>query len=363
MSDIVAQIAIGAQNSYFNSSYISKNKWDDEYLKKSLTDKLFEYDDSMDFREPITYELQIKNSPTKKVFTIEHNIKDTCEISDLRLHIKLTDFNNSIRNHILNWSIELIIGGMCINRIDMITNLFLCKATKKKIKETDEELIIPIILFDISSYTKFPLYLLYWHEVSIHIDTQNEQFELSMFVDKYYVDSDVDPKKYPDIQCAMCQTQLDNFENVRELKYMFNHPTQFIYFVFDSEDIFTQPQLNKIFLYLNNLDPIRWEAYLDEIIHIKIFDKIIYVISLIPDIRVMKDIRKMFKELKHSEIKTQNKTKFDIPAGINFSRIDKMKISFEFDDNAIENVSGTVGAINLNMQRFIRGMCCVAFCN
>lgn len=364
MSDILAQIAVGAQNSYFNSSYISKNKWDEEYLRNSLTDKLYDYDESMDFREPLTYELQMKGTGTKKVFTIEHTIKDTCEISDLRLHIKLTDFNSSIRNHILNWSIDLNIGGSRVDNMDMITNLFLCKAMKKKIRETNEELIIPIILFDVSSYAKFPLYLLYWHEVSININTQNEPFELSMFVDKYYID--VDPEKSTRFECALCQTQLWKFENTDELKNIrFEHPTQFMYVVFDSEDIFTQPQLSKIFLHLNGLEPIRWETYLDEIICVKLFDKIICIVSLISDIRTIKDIRKMFKEIKHNIIKTQNKTKFDIPAGINFSRIDKTNISFEFNNSECDNsnVSGRIGVMNLNIQRFMQGMCENAFCN
>jgi hypothetical protein len=374
MSDILAQIAVGAQNRYFNTSYVSKNKWDETYLRNSLTDKLYERDDSMDFREPETYELLSKHGGSKHVllskhggckheFMIEHNIKSMCEISDLRLHIKLNDFNNSAINHILNWKFELIIGGLCVDEMDMITNLFLCKVMKKKIKETCEELIIPIVFFDVSSYTKFPLYLLYWHEVSIRIYTKNELFELSMFVDKYNIDANIDPEEHPGVRCAFCQTQLHSFENSETIKCLFNHPTQFIYVVFDSEDIFTQPQINKIFLYLNNLDPIKWETYLDEIIHIKIFDKIIYIVSLIPDIRVIRDIRKMFKELKHNEVNNaQCKKKFDIPVGINFSRIDIIKLSFEFDDINYENASGTVGAINLNLLGF-RGMCHLAFCN
>lgn len=360
MSDIIAQIAVGMQNSYFQTSYISKNKWDDLYLKKSLNDKSYGYDETMDFREPETYELQKKGSGITKIFTIEHTKKDTYEISDLRLRVKLTDFNSSIRNSTLNWIAELYIGGALVNRMDMITNLFLCKAMKKHIKETDEELIIPLILFDLSSCDKFPIYLMGMHEVSIRICTRDEPFELSMFVEKYYIDAE--PKKYKKLTSAICQTQLWNFENNNELKNIrFYHPSQFMYMVFNSDDIFTQPQISKIFLHLNNQEPIKWDTYLDEIIHIKVFDKIICIVSLISDIRTIKDIGKMFKEIKYNIVKTQNQIKFDIPAGINFSRIDKIKISFEFDDNDTSNVSGTIGIVNLNIQSFMHGMCGVAY--
>lgn len=357
MSDILAQVALGAQNRYFGKSYITKNKWDDEYFKQSLTDKIYDQREFLDFREPVTCELKPQNVKNIKEFNIGTSKDNMCEISDLRLHVTLDNFNDSLRNHILDWSIELIIGGIQIDKIDMITNFFLCKVLKKKIKETDTELIIPLTLFDMSSYDKFPMYSLTYHEVKIRVNTKNEINDLSLLVDKYYFDYDHDIEKK--LQVAFCQTQSQFFENiVSHVKLdtmIFNHPTQFMYFVFDSDDIFTQPKLDKVFLFLNDLDPIKWDSYSDEIVFVKIFDKIISVVSLIPDIKTIKDIRKMFKELKNDK----ENNKFTNGVGINFSRIDKMNIKLKFDENI--NVSGIIGGINLNIQYFTQGMCWTQF--
>lgn len=353
MSDIVAQISRGAQNNYFNASYISKNEWDDEYLRQSLTDKLYGHDKYMDFREPTTYKISPQQI-SKNIVHFEIIPKDSnpCEISNLRLHIKLNNFNESLRTHILHIGIKLIIGGSYIIEMPMITNLFLCKIMKKKIKDTDEELIIPLVLFDMSSHDKFPLYRLTWHSIKIEI-SDIKCFDISLFVDKY----DVETSNEKPFTSIICQTQYNIFNNMKTV--FFNHPVQFMCIELDDEDVFTQRKISKISLSLNGFSPIVWDSYRDEILYVKIFDKIISFVSFIPNIKTIKDIRKMFKEIK---VERMNNKKFDIRSGINFSRIDKSNISFETDE-ITNNKFRTITGINLNIMRFTHGMCAIAFAN
>lgn len=370
MSDIIAQTLVGAQNCHFNDHYTSKNNWGNEYMKKTLDGDAY-LEDDMDFREPETYKLKMSyRNHGEHFYTLN---RSQHEVSNLRMHIKFSDFNNSIKDTILLWKIKLEIGGYVMNEVDMITNLFICKMLKYKIKETAYGITIPITFFDLSSYKKFPLYLMTYHETRISI-TMPEDFDVEVFADKYHIENPQLPLHK--LSMAMCQTQYTNFESSLndKIRFSFNHPSMFLYFTLDNFDVFTQQYIDKVHLYLNEHSPIIWDSYEDEIIKIKIFGKIIYFVSLISDVKVLSDIRKMFKyDIKktkrvekeyidyNGEKRKEHRKVFAVNSGINFSRIGRMDIKLIFSEHIEGSVSGKIGGINLNIQNFMCGMCGVSY--
>ena len=123
----------------------------------------------------------------KEGISFKINFNEKCFVSHLSIVLsrsEIGDFCNII-DLFRNMNISLIIGGCVISKIDIITNLLISSFHKRKIRENDDTIEIPLILFNLNKNSKdfinfenkLPLCLLFFHEVLIKFSGTNKCFQ------------------------------------------------------------------------------------------------------------------------------------------------------------------------------------------
>jgi hypothetical protein len=108
-------------------------------------------------------------------------------------------------------------------------------------------------------------------------------------------------------------------------------------------------KIKQIKLSLNGAKPIIWDNDEGEIMKFRICGQCIYAISLSPEFKSKKNIKKIFLGE-------------ECGYGINFSRIDNSFLSFDL----YESISYTdvhISTFNVNIMRYMSGMCGKAYAN
>jgi hypothetical protein len=347
-SELIATCALGAQNVYFRETgYIPKTEWNEYALNKEL--KSAELDlKNYDPREELRYVTETivldPNSykPNEVYFSLPlFPVAKSDFITNVWLQIDLSSFNETIIDDLLTMSISFTQGGGRILREHMIPNLFYAHIFKKKIKENDQSLLIPISIFDLYPDQCVPLYNTQWHEDRIYINhginPLPNQLRLIYDERRFADPRDTPPTAY---EFYVVQSQFHGSKMVRngeKIPLDFNHIVKFLVIHLERDYQITQVSLS-----LNKKDPIIWLA--EELLQFDVYGHVVYAVPLVPNMTSFKETRKLFK-----------KTEFD-GLGINFSRLDSsdLEISTDLPDN--EQYIANVYAVNSNIQRTMSGM-------
>lgn len=318
------------------------------------------FENKLGYNEYIIYDeenYEIESLPLKTGRTkIVHIPLEYVCISDLYLVYKKSDFEFTI-NKYKDTCISLIIGGSQIYILSLFYIMIIANMIDKKIKEFDDEIKIPLVLFDLSKYNsslgnKFPLFAMKYHEVSITI------------VDGFPItDARIEYRKYKlkqthirgisvyDIsyELAMLDPQrgfTTQFNN--EFLYNINMGNQYcpakLLIIHDKENTNYLNPIEEIQLIHHN-KTYTWNYDRGEIMKLKIFDKIAYIISLDPEYRSVKQLKNMVKKFN-----SWNKNN-----GIVFSKDDKITIKFATDNDPTNNYI-LIYEMRYNIGRFMSGM-------
>jgi len=407
-SERVAMCATGVQNLFCNEQYIPKSRWDQrvdwsdvEEESNCSTDRkesfeaVFPKTGSTDYNHVDTMEiipvsivhpmaLIHRNNPFNLSYQIP-NI-DVQYIGNIRLIIRQNNMDMTIDhitmiNKLFDCLFVLYIGNMLIDQLSMQSILFYAHILGKKIIEYDDEIIIPIPVLNVHlrGHEHFPKYILQYAQIRLDICMPDKNFLLELEnnsilrVDVFERQSDLkhilvvendDSESRWDVdelafldglskegsKILVYQTQnYSYYYNVMETCHKqvlrINHPSDFAIFVFD------QPiELFSIKLFLNDAEPIVWNMEDGEIHCLNIYQKNIYWISFVPTCQTLQNIKKRF----NSRAKQM--------AGINFSRIDSIKIKFDLE-SASDVVFVKSSIINQNVGRIIYGTYGISYAN
>lgn len=355
-SEAIVKISRGSMNNYFKNSsgeiYIPKSEWDNYDLKYIEDSDLNKDDDISDDYEIIDSDILFpKNSEVRCDIRYEDIL-----ISDLKIKIKIDDYDKDLNNNnLLNNKLLFYIGGSIVMELSMEINLLLAKLSEKNKKEYDDLIEIPVVLFDLqkNKLKKFPLFLVNYQVVSIVIKiTDNDSIIKNGVIfsyRKYKCNKsnsaiNISSIEYPIIQTQNIQKILSN--GCRQIKLdNLNSICQMLIIKLVDNNTF-EDSIKKIILSLCDCDPIIWED--DEIIKYNICGNILYCIPLSPDIKSKKRMKKIFNNNENGY-------------GINFSKIDKSILTFEFYcDNSYDYIL-SLTALNLNIIRIVGGAGCVVF--
>lgn len=374
MSELMATISTGCMNVNFRKddgthckNYIMLNEWDDFELSGEIN-----YDKNLLKNNERIYD------PDYEIIEISQNNKsEYCIengpylISDLTIkikrsaigdHVNLIDFFNKI-------SIILNLGIDCI-KFSLLDNLMLCKLMGKTIKEYDDTIELPLILFNLGKPhplvgSKIPVFLLKYHAITLQFLSRESSLRpigIHLCYQRYKLLPDINLKipnqnlsellldidhEIPNLDLFYLQFQEDKFFNNLDNKYRinFNHQTKILFIQlektgYDSDLFFDQ--IRRVKLYLNGMDPIIWDDQDGQIMKFRIYGNSFYAISLSPEFKSKKSIHKLF-------------TAEENGYGINFSRIDRTDLELEFYTN-IQPDMVTISALNINILGFYSGM-------
>lgn len=379
-SEFVAQHAVGKQNIYFRDrnenqqEYIPKNEWE-RYRDDNDTFDNINNDIINDNRMCVSsinniysfveyvYDRTVEIYPNiEKIygnhFEFEKN-NYNC-IKNMRLRIKLSNLNMTLSEILTQRRRVLYISFYCgyyeehhplehhphkIHTISIYTNLFFANILNKKIIEDDNYIYIPIIIFDLILAQNLELHA---DNINIRIDDISDpsnKYDLTLLYDNYEPNDIISPNISREYYMYQCQSgATENIEYGIPIKINHCHPCTFIIFRFDEEI-----ELNKIKMYLNGWPPIEWCKENDEIMKTIVCGNAIYGISLIPDIKKFKDVQQSFKNSKPAG------------CGINFSRIDCTKLSFEYEGN--EQLLVEIIFMGINILRIMNRLIGLAYAN
>jgi hypothetical protein len=372
-SDFVASITKNTLNGAFlkpndilgkTTGYIRRKKWDDIYEEQYLKSNIeIDNDIESDNLNVTTEETQLEriddniydNCPHSEIF-----VDDRCpnkystfriiggnyHIEDLKMHISIENFNDDLIYDAMFCLISVEIGQDIIYNMSMASNLIFCKIFKKKIKETSDSIVIPIIFFELIGKMKFPMQRIQRQEILIRITHRRcidpDRISItSTNLFGYHQKGDMfNNVRYPMFEI---QTNTHIILLSEPIRFNFHNIVQFLIIRFEHNTI-DSSCLNKIGLSLCGCEPMYWTAENNEIIHTNSFGHDIYMISLIPMVRTIKDIRHVICD---SNIHG---------CGINFFEMGQSVISFEFDfpDENYHTVS--IIGVSTNILEFGYGM-------
>lgn len=354
-SEKIALTAKGAQNIWFTNAYVEKSTWDDQitdycYNFENDTSSIYNDDDYEIYEsEPYLYK---SNNRFCHIIKFDHVL-----ISDLRIKIKLNQYylEEKDKDKLLDLTLYFDTGGSCVNMLSMNNNLLLAHILGKKKKEYDTTIELPIIFFDMEKNYfdgKFPLFLARYHEIRIHVYDYADIIKNGViFQYRRYKMNHVSNTEKICLQSMIIQSQYtgrDDFRGIdAKYKLYFNHICKLLIINFFKINSLESGVL-QVKLSLDGADPIIWDD--DEIIKCTLFGNTYYIISLSPESKSKKSIWKLFS----------NKV---AGYGINFSRIDRAEISFEFSSSAFHCEHIQVTALNLNIMRYFSGQVGTAYSN
>lgn len=353
-SEIIATSAKGAMNTYFMKSnigeiYIPKSKWDDYDIN---------YPDNYDFDNSdndIDDSYEIVNSDMIIPYRseIEYEITyDYVLISDLRIKIKLNhyDIGNNYMNKLLHINLYFYVCGSIVSAFTMEINLLLANILEKNKKELDEFIELPIVFFDLEKNkfsNKFPLFLMDHSNIKIKIDNLDEIADNGIIITykKYNYKKLIITDIINILEFVIIQIQFhsERFKNIGSIyRLPFNGICKMLIIKFFGINTL-EDNIRRIKITLaENSSPIIWDY--DKIIRYNMYGNIYYCIPLSPEIQSKKGTKKL--------LSNKNENGY----GINFSRIDQPKISFDYYYNNFYCDCLEITALNLNILRCLGGL-------
>ncbi len=379
-SETIAEFGIGAQNRNFiddfknpRKCYIKKDEWDDFELSSEIN-----YDYEEEIREKNYFasnDMNVKiiesddvhiSQQTFRLVLKEQNIGRHYVVSDLTLKIRRSDIGDANIMDIFEYSkIEFGANEMLIISINFSVNMFLAHIHNKKIKEYDDVIEIPLVIFEMNNQDKFggkfplsitehghPKICLYMHNVS---PLKQVKFSYKCF----YLNDDANANMNDNMNAnmndnvgvTMFMLQSQNIctifdDQCKIIKLPFNNQCKVLLLRFSRNDVFMCDQIKTVYLSLNKALPIVWNDEDGEIMKFRIYGENIYVVSLSPEFKSKKSLHKIISRREHGY-------------GINFSRHESADLFVElYDDSLLNNskVWMTVETFNVNLMRFVSGM-------
>ncbi len=319
--------------------YINKTQWNDYSERKELEDTSNYLSDEIksDYEYCVVpkYSLCLERGTTRYRFDLT-SIGGI--ISDICINFKFRDISQDI-SELNNIEIKCFIGSTRIHRISLLINLCFCKILKKKVIEEDDIVCIPLIYTEFQN-NKFPLYLLKYHNFVIDVTSDSDNImDIELSCKKYPKQNKITFAQIPTLEA---QTYNGTHQLNEKIVLLFGMICKLIVISFKC-DLKEHPNLTKIILSHENLDPIIYNVFDGDIIQTNIHGKPTYIISLVPDMRTKKDIRKMMKKKINGY-------------GAGLFCMSNLTLSFESETLNNINYNVEIVAININLLHFIGGM-------
>lgn len=270
-------------------------------------------------------------------YNVTFPLENVC-ISDLCLVFKSRNIDPNLYTLFAKTQIILEIGGNNIYIIPLFINSIIATLIDKSVKQDDDLIKIPLIFFDISkrnriSGTKFPLYAIRNRQVTISLISLPESISLYtqleyrkyklkqndinhnkkitninddifsydyIIKDEYLTDGSYDLTMINPIRRFTKSANLNTYNT-----YVFTngdgefHPTKLLIFYNSNDNIDMNMNMNlleQVQLSHNNDKSYTWNYNDGDIMKIKIFNKIVYIISLDSEYRSIKRMKNMCKK-------------------------------------------------------------------
>lgn len=309
----------------------------------------------------LSHETKEHNAQTKTLYgnKIKFYDSEKYNIWNVVIRVYITDHINFM-DDLLKHEISLLISGSTVATVPMLHNLFIAKFLHRELIEGPNYVDIPVILPELIYPEKFPLYTLYDGDLTFILEQKSNLTGPHVYTNVNEVHFDYEQVfKSPQInEVGMISVVQSNFvgffkvdqgfsrthPNCNKSNTIYNlslhHVCKLLFFEFLYYEV-DEPILESVILYLNE-KPITYSASDGTIINATILDKSIYAISLTPEFMIEDDMHKLFS-VKRSVLQK----------GIDFSRIDNIKIRFEFDQEYPDlyvNVSSVACNLFMNFE-------------
>lgn len=313
------------------------------------TESELQFEDNLRYNDDIVYDeenYEIEHVRLPSILTkyYDDQYENRCSIpydnvciSDLVLVCKKSDIECNTMNIFDRFETQLIINGSRILQLQLIINLVMAKLIDKEIKEIDNEIYIPLVLFNIGKYNeldgnKFPLYRFKDKRITIYFRWFNGKIKSDMRIEyrKYKLKCVSNPtimfnEIHNDLilvkpKCHFSQS-IDNLYIYD--RYDIGAPSKFL-IIYDLDDDSLMNTLEEVHLNHGHKSK-SWYSNEGEIMKLKLFGRIVYMISLIDG---YKSIKKMKKYIKKN-------IDFIINDGIEFHKTSQLTL--KFTDDSIEN--------------------------
>lgn len=379
------------------STWIEKNNWDnfdicDEINHSEHLETNTFLDESNEY-EIINIRERVGNSSHHgKKNNVTYYIKSGPYIaSNLTMKINRTDIDDMENIFYLFkfCRFQLLVSGMITFDLDFVTNLFLIKLLNRSIREYDDIIEIPLILFDLNKQNEtygsklpsvdasdkcaLPIFLLHNDDVTLRIINYNKDIKMNLTyhchklnnnnLEKYSrtlllhnLQKIYDSTEFWTIECQNYCTKISNTINYSHgYEIKFKHICKLLFIRFDQDDVNKNKIydsdlccdfIKKISLSLNKTNTISWDNEDGEILMFRFLGNYVYVISLSPEFKSKKNIKKILLGEEHG-------------IGINFSNIGTAILNMEFYTNAnsvpYDNIH--ISVLNVNIMCFYNGFC------
>lgn len=358
-SELLATIATGSINAYFQKNYTGPDKYREDYFKDELESlENISDDDLMEYEQH-----RIVNPPQiSKLFRWNFSLKDSM-IWDIWIEIEILDHNYSISD--LLHMIDFVIGlnGEEIH-IPIVVNCFMAQLMNRKIVETDTGIMIPIELPTILRMKKIPIHRSNTY-IGMYLFCSYSVGEQIL----YFKSCESKPALFPENCLSLTDKghiswckRFHIFEGYQLHPSAKNKNISFIGFahflIFDTNYLLQsiekeEAMLEEIHLSLNGMSPIVYKSMFDEIITFTIYGKKFYAISLCPE----------FKNLNNIKCNLQNNKFLREITGINFNRIHQTEINLIFDTITLVSNDCIIYQISSNILQKINDLMGVVYTN
>ena len=402
-AELIATNAIGAQNVYIinnikSQQYISKSsqsaylfdlerielekelKESDDYTKEILSQENSNYNSRLDYSiqndfvevdlcaENRTYKYKLwDGTKSSKIYLLHYNTDNNFCLYDIYIKIQKTsgEFTKKDLLKFVDFKLHLGIGGYNYTfQKDFFSICFF------ELMENQDILIEPNIIY-LKAYTfqnmtyGIPRYFLDYHEVIICSKGLDSKTHSDFTIDIISSGKNIANIKSKHMDKYACieekvilskQSEKEKIFSGLILEIFFNHLVSILmFFLYDNydepdSDELESPDINAIGLIFNNpnsTERIWWES--NEIIKINFMGIILCVVPIDPALR---DYKKFYNYV-------NNKADFTQLKSINFSRIDKIYATIEYDNNKKYNLY--MNGLHTNMLRIMSGMAGLAF--
>ncbi len=402
-AELIAVSSIGAQNVYIDKNcynkpqYISKSsqsnylfdleqielekelKESDDYTKEILSQSNSNYNSRLDYSiqndfvevdlcsENLSYKYNLwgDENMSSKIYLYNSTVKKFC-LYDIYIKIQKTsgEFTKKDLLKFVNFRLDIGVGGSDIFYRDFFSICFF------ELMENQDILIEPNIIY-LKAYTfqnmtyGIPKYFLEYHDISISsrgLDSKTHlDFKIDVIISGKNI-ANIKPEhinKYSHFKEKVILSQLGDKEKIFsgfKDRILFNHPVSILMFFLyndpdepDSDEL-DSPNINAIGLIFDNPNSnkcIWWEN--DEIIKVNFMGIILCVVPIDPALR---DYKKFYNYV-------NNKADFTQLKSINFSRIDKIYATIEYDNNKKYNLY--MNGLHTNLFNIGSGMAGIAF--
>lgn len=372
-SEFCAQ-SLGAMNYYVNNGnkqirpYIVKSEWSDFELSSEINtdDNLYNIDnknyDNYDNYEIIETDFIYPSDDITNCNIINYNIPyGYFMLSNLVMRIKRSELGDkNVLNTLKHVKLELNIGGTTITKMYFMTNLFIAKMLNRNIKEYDDIIEIPLTLFNMNKYdkrfeSKLPICLIKYNDVCVKIYGIDKHISIGLKYRQY------ESTLQTNTHCELFIIQIQEIRFIlceqERYKLNFRHPCKIIIIrLFNTINNIHDTSINDldgdkiktIGLSLNMFEPITWNNDDGEIMKYRIGNDMFYAISLSPEFKSSKHIKKMFKST-------------ETCIGIDFSRQDRAHLIIDFYENNLSYEYVQISTMNVNIIRYMTDMCGIVY--